>query len=76
MDAAIQVLVCDENLPNLDLKTWFLAWKHVKALTHAQQQPQAPKSYKKKPTIRLTTRTVFCAPPPPKVPSLQILGLG
>ena len=43
-------------------------------LTHSQQQPQAPKTHKKKPTIRLTTRvTMLWAP---KVPSLQALGLG
>ena len=35
---------------------------NVKELTHSQQQPQAPNAHKKKPTIRLTIRTVFCAP--------------
>ena len=35
---------------------------NVKNLTHPQQQPQAPKTHKKKPTIRQATRTVFCAP--------------
>ena len=34
---------------------------NVKRLTHSQQQPQAPKTHKKKPTIRQTIRTVFCA---------------
>ena len=33
--------------PNLELKTWFLAWKNVKTLTHSQQQPQGPKAHKK-----------------------------
>ena len=33
----------------------------MKTLTHSQQQPQAPKSHKKKPTIRQAIRTVFCA---------------
>ena len=33
----------------------------VKRLTHSQQQPQAPKTHKKKPTIRQAIRTVFCA---------------
>ena len=33
---------------------------NVKALTHSQQQPQGPKAHKKKSTIRLTYRTVFC----------------
>ena len=32
-----------------------------KELTHTQQQPQAPKTHKKKPTIRQAIRTVFCA---------------
>ena len=31
--------------PNLELKTWFLAW-NVKTLTHSQQHPQAPKTNK------------------------------
>ena len=33
---------------------------NVKTLTHSQQQPQDPKAHKKKSTIRLTYRTVFC----------------
>ena len=33
-----------------------------KELTHSQQHPQAPKTHKKKPTIRQAIRTVFCAP--------------
>ena len=35
---------------------------NVKELTHSQQQPQAPQTNKKKPTIRQTIRTVFFAP--------------
>ena len=35
---------------------------NVKELTHSQQQPQGPKTHKKKPTIRQAIRTVFCAP--------------
>ena len=35
---------------------------NVKELTHSQQQPQAAKTHKKKPTIRQAIRTVFCAP--------------
>ena len=34
---------------------------NVKKLTHSQQQPQAPKTHKKKPTIRQAIRKVFCA---------------
>ena len=35
---------------------------NVKELTHSQQQPQGPKTHKKKPTIRQAIRTVFFAP--------------
>ena len=38
---------------------------NVKTLTHSQQQPQGPKTHKKKPTIRIAIRTVFCAPKSP-----------
>ena len=34
---------------------------NVKRLTHSRQQPQAPKTHKKKSTIRQAIRTVFCA---------------
>ena len=43
---------------------------NVKELTHSQQQQQGPKTHKKKPTIREEQCSV-----PPKVSSLQILGL-
>ena len=35
---------------------------NVKEPTHSQQQPQGPKTHKKKPTIRQAIKTVFCAP--------------
>ena len=35
---------------------------NVKELLYSQQQPHAPKTHKKKPTIRQAIRTVFCAP--------------
>ena len=38
---------------------------NVKELTHSQQQPQAPKTHKEKPTISQAIRTVFCAPKGP-----------
>ena len=38
---------------------------NVKELTHSQQQPQVPKTHKKKPTIIQPIRTVFCAPKGP-----------
>ena len=34
---------------------------NVKELTHLQQQPQAPRTHKKKPTIRQAIRPAFCA---------------
>ena len=57
--------------PNLELKTWFLVWNNVK--THAQEQPQGSKTHKKKSTVRLTYRINVLQPP--KVSSLQVLGL-
>ena len=47
MDAATQMLGCDQKSSNLELKTWFLAWKNVKTLKHSQQQPQGPKLTKR-----------------------------
>ena len=35
---------------------------NVKVLTHSQQQPQAPKTHKKKSTVRQAIRTVFSVP--------------
>ena len=35
---------------------------NVKELTHSQQQPQAPITHKKKPTIGQALGTVLCAP--------------
>ena len=37
----------------------------MKELTHSQQQPQAPKTHKRKPTIRQAIRTVFWFPKGP-----------
>ena len=44
------------EITQLEWKTWYMSQKNVKALAHSQQQPQGPKSHKKKPTIRLTIR--------------------
>ena len=42
---------------NLELnEPVFGVGRNVKELTHSLQQPQAPKTHKKKPTVRLTTR--------------------
>ena len=51
---------------NLELNEPIVRWEwvgmNVKELTHSQQQQQALKTHKKKPTIRQAIRTVFCAP--------------
>ena len=62
LDAATQTGFVMKQSTNLELKTWFLASKNVKTLTHSQQQPQAPKANQKKSTVRLTYRTVFWVP--------------
>ena len=46
---------------------------NVKRLTHSQQQPQAPKTQKEANNQTSNQNSFLC---PPKVPSLQILGLG
>ena len=62
MDAATQMWFMNKQSTNLKSKTWFLARKNVKTLTHSHQQPQGPKAHKKKSTVRLTYRTVFWVP--------------
>ena len=48
---------------NLELnEPGFGVGMNAKELTHSQQQPQAQKTHKKKPTIRQAIRIVFCAP--------------
>ena len=45
MDAATQMWFMNKQSTNMKLKTWFLAWKNVKTLTHSQQQQlQGPKN--------------------------------
>ena len=41
----------------------FQSGNKCEKLTNSQQQPQAPKTHKKKPTIRLTTRVTILWPP-------------
>ena len=58
-----QIWIVIKQSTNLELNEPTLGvGMNVKTLTHSQQQPQDPKTHKKKPTIRLTIRTVFCAP--------------
>ena len=49
---------------------------NVKDLTHSKQQPQGPNAHKRKPTVNQTDNQSHNALGPPKVPSLQALGLG
>ena len=73
MGTATQSWVVIKQSTNLELKNQFGIEMNVNMLTHSQQQPQGPKAHKKKSTVRLTHRiNVLC---PPKVSSLQVLGL-
>ena len=59
-----QIWIVMKQSTNLELNEPIFGFKvgmNVKELTHSQQQPQAPKTHKKKPTIRQAIRTVFCA---------------
>ena len=63
MDATTQNLDGNETINQFGVEgTSFGVGMNVKELTHSQQQPQAPTTHKKKPTIRQAIRTVFCAP--------------
>ena len=58
-----QIWIVIKQSTNLELNEQSLGGNECEELTHSQQQPQAPKIRKKKPTIRLTTR-VTCSGPP------------
>ena len=62
MDAATQMLYHDETITQFGVEDLVRDLKHVETLTQTQQQPQDKKTHIKKPTIRLTIRTVLCAP--------------
>ena len=70
----LKIWIAMKQSTNLELNEQSLGGNECEELTHSQQQPQAPNAHKKKPTIRLTTRVTMLWPP--KVPSLQALGLG
>ena len=57
-----QTFIVMKQSTNLELNEQSLGGNECEELTHSQQQPQAPKTHKKKPTIRQSIRTVFCAP--------------
>ena len=62
----LKIWIVIKQSTNLELnEPGFGVGMNVKRLTHSQQQPQAPKTHKKKPTIRQTIRqairTVFFA---------------
>ena len=66
MDPLNSNLDCNETINQFGVEcTNCWVGMNVKELTHSQQQPQAPKTHKKKPTIRQAIRTVFCAPKGP-----------
>ena len=47
LDVSTQIWIVMKQSTNLELKTWFLAWKNVRTLTHSQQQAQGPKTQKR-----------------------------
>ena len=57
-----QICIVMKQSTNLELNEPIVGWNECEMLTHSQQQSQAPKTHKKKPTIRQAIRTVFCAP--------------
>ena len=58
-----QIWIVIKPSTNLEFNEHSLGGNECEELTHSQQQPQAPKTHKKKPTIRLTTRvTMLWAP--------------
>ena len=62
MDTTTQNLDCNETINQFGVElTSFGMGMNVKELTHSQQQPRAPKTHKKKPTITQAIRKVFCA---------------
>ena len=52
----LKIWIVMKQSTNLELNEQSLGGNECEELTHSQQQPQAPKTHKKKPTIRLTTR--------------------
>ena len=58
-----QICIVIKQSNNLELDEHSLGGNECEELTHSQQQPQAPKTHKKKPTIRLTTRVTMLWPP-------------
>ena len=57
-----QIWIVMKQSTNLELNEPIVELNECEMLTHSQQQSQAPKTHKKKPTIRQAIRTVFCAP--------------
>ena len=56
----LKIWVVIKNQPIWSSRLSFGIEMNVKTLTHLQQQAQGPKAHKKKSTIRLIYRTVFC----------------
>ena len=59
MDALNSNLDCNQTINQLELNEHSLGGNECEELTHSQQQPQAPKTHKKKQTIRQTTRVTM-----------------
>ena len=75
MDATTQNLDCNKTINQFGVeRTSFGVGMNVKELTHSQQQPQAPKNSQKEANNQTNNQNRFLCPP--KVPSLQIIGLG
>ena len=60
------------KITQLELKTWFLAWKNVKTLSHTTTTPGSKNSQKEVYNQTDNQSSVLC---PPKVASLLVLGL-
>ena len=55
-----QILIVIKQSTYMELNEHSLGGNECEELTHSQQQPQGPKTHKKKPTIRQAIRTLFC----------------
>ena len=72
-DAATQRLDCEYKSPNLELKTWFLAWSEN---SHKLTTTTTGSKNSQKEVNNQIDNQNQCSvpPPPPKVPSVQALG--
>ena len=59
----LKIWIVMKQSTNLELNEPVWSGNECEKLTHSQQQPHAPKTHKRKPTIRLTTRVTVLWPP-------------